>query len=70
MVPHLMTSEQFQGLRRQEQGVMMEMYRAKNPTSATSDSHVTHQRSFLSSGSPDQQSSRIRKLEKLIKKRL
>ena len=57
----------FQGLRRGEQSNLLEIYRARIPLSSilgnSSSQNVTQ-------AAPDQESSRIRKLEKLIKKRL
>ena len=76
-----------QGLKRQEQNVMMDIYRARNPqhsqatAMATGDQRSVH--GSASSGSTaggvmaslasfnfDQESSRIKRLEKLIKRKL
>lgn len=61
-----------QGLRRSEQSNILEIYRAKMPVSAatgSTHSDVTHG-SSLQTQTSEQESSRIRKLERLIKKRL
>ena len=55
----------FQGLRRSEQAHLIEMYRARNPNQGEGTQNSTN-----SSNTPEPESSRIKKLEKLIKKRL
>ncbi len=60
-----------QGLKRSEQSSMLEMYRSRNPApppGAQHDNQPLHPLTSLII--PEQESSRIRKLEKLIKKRL
>lgn len=61
-----------QGLRRSEQSNILEIYRAKMPVSAAAGSthSDTNQNSALQTQNSEQESSRIRKLERLIKKRL
>lgn len=57
-----------QGLKRSEQSSMLELFRQRLPT-PPSGSDGGPSLSF-SAPTPEQESSRIRKLEKLIKKRL
>ncbi|XP_076473100.1 vacuolar protein sorting-associated protein 53 homolog [Babylonia areolata] len=63
---------EMKGLRRAEQSTLIEMYRARVPVSAVIGSNTTPSLSTSLSqvASPEPESSRIRKLEKLIKKRL
>ncbi|XP_072265998.1 vacuolar protein sorting-associated protein 53 homolog [Pyxicephalus adspersus] len=58
---------EMKGLKRSEQSAMLELFRQRLPTppSGSENSSVT-----LQTPTPEQESSRIRKLEKLIKKRL
>ncbi|GCC24611.1 hypothetical protein chiPu_0003013 [Chiloscyllium punctatum] len=56
------------GLKRSEQSSMLELFRQRLPTPPSGgENNLT---TSLSAPSPEQESSRIRKLEKLIKKRL
>lgn len=57
----------FQGLRRGEQSNLLEIYRARIPLSSILGNSTSQN---VTQAAPDQESSRIRKLEKLIKKRL
>lgn len=64
-----------QGLRRAEQSALVEMFRARIPVSAVIGGNTGGTTSSATSAlnqvtSPEPESSRIRKLEKLIKKRL
>lgn len=63
---------EMKGLRRSEQSNILEIYRAKMPVSAAAGSthSDTNQNSALQTQNSEQESSRIRKLERLIKKRL
>lgn len=54
------------GMKRNDQVAMLDLYRARNPD----QSGVSLERMTANMTSPEQESSRIRKLEKLIKKRL
>ncbi|GCB62461.1 hypothetical protein scyTo_0004256 [Scyliorhinus torazame] len=56
------------GLKRSEQSSMLELFRQRLPTPPSGAENSLA--SSLSAPSPEQESSRIRKLEKLIKKRL
>ncbi len=53
-----------QGLKRNEQHTMLELFRARIPAGKSSESAESH------AGTPDQESSRIKRLEKLIKKQI
>ncbi|ESO97342.1 hypothetical protein LOTGIDRAFT_214182 [Lottia gigantea] len=58
---------EMKGLRRNDQSILMEMYRNRIPMSALTGETTS---SLNNVNSPEPESSRIRKLEKLIKKRL
>ena len=63
----------FQGLKRNDQGTMMDIYRTKKPANLSGSSPLDKSSAAVGMSVPDtaeQESSRIRKLEKLIKKRL
>ncbi|KAK2148029.1 hypothetical protein LSH36_520g01045 [Paralvinella palmiformis] len=57
------------GLKRGDQSTMMDIYKSRNPA-RTSSGQSERQSMFTSSESMEQETSRIKKLEKLIKKRL
>ena len=62
----------FQGLKRSDQQQMLDLYRARNPHQATPGHHdnqpTASQHYHQPVPTPEQESSRIRKLEKLIKR--
>ena len=58
-----------QGLKRSEQNIMLDMFRARMPGQGGATADPNHHHSSNSS-THEQESSRIKKLEKLIKKRL
>jgi len=57
-----------QGLKRSEQSSMLDLFRQRLPAPASGTENAGSL--SLSAPTPEQESSRIRKLEKLIKKRL
>ncbi|XP_023933119.1 vacuolar protein sorting-associated protein 53 homolog [Lingula anatina] len=62
---------EMKGLRRSEQNTMLEMYKARRPApSAVHTGEPTASHHATTPATPEQEVSRIRKLEKLIKKRL
>ena len=58
-----------QGLKRGDQSTMMDIYKSRNP-GRVSSGQTERQSLFTSSESVEQETSRIKKLEKLIKRRL
>lgn len=61
-----------QSLKRHEQSMMLDLYRARNPSAAAAGPQGERSGNLnpFSSDNAEHESSRIRKLEKLIKKRL